>query len=58
MVKTRKLPVSTRRKKPKVIMKLDIEGWELEVVPDIIMEGALAAVDEVIIIECLGILKG
>ena len=32
---------------PKVVMKIDIEGKELEVITDLILAGALADIDEI-----------
>merc|ERR1719186_718654 len=45
VVKKRRLPESAKTTPPQVIMKLDIEGKELEVLPDLLMSGALVSVD-------------
>ena len=46
---TRKLPsslnIETMKLKPNVIMKLDIEGSELEVITDLVVSGALQHID-------------
>ena len=48
-VLTRKLPrslnIETMKLKPNVIMKLDIEGSELEVITDLVVSGALQHID-------------
>lgn len=45
VVNTRKLPESAKNNTPQVVMKMDIEGKELEVLPDLLMTGALVSVD-------------
>ena len=47
IVGTRTLPSSYQKQlgKPSVIMKLDIEGSEVEVVEDLIMQGSLQHID-------------
>ena len=47
VVNTRLLPSSASHTTPRVVVKMDIEGRELEVVPDLVMSGALSAVDEI-----------
>ena len=47
MVHTRQLPASSVDTVPHVVMKIDIEGTELEVVPDLVMSGAISHVDEI-----------
>ena len=41
-VATRTIPEITSTRKPSVLMKLDIEGSELEVLTDLIVTGALS----------------
>jgi len=45
VVATRKLPLSAGVTKPNVVIKADIEGAELKILPDMIMTGALQHVD-------------
>lgn len=45
VVNTRRLPIWPRSTPPKVVMKMDIEGSEVEVVPDLIFSGALQYID-------------
>lgn len=45
VVATRRIPQSSDP--PRVVMKLDIEGAEREVVPDLVMSGALSGVDNI-----------
>ena len=44
MVATRKLPPGRRGA---VVMKLDVEGQEMEIMADLVMSGALAHLDNV-----------
>jgi len=44
-VATRKLPLKAQVIDPKVVVKMDIEGMELEVIPDMYMTGAFRYVD-------------
>jgi len=44
-VATRKLPLKAQVIDPKVVVKMDIEGMELEVVPDMYMTGAFRYID-------------
>ena len=46
VVATRKLPEG---RKGSVVMKLDVEGGELEIVADLIMSGALANIDNILV---------
>lgn len=46
IVNTRKLPESAKTTLPQVVMKLDIEGKEVEVLPDLLISGALGSVDK------------
>ena len=46
VVATRKLP---KGRKGSVVMKLDVEGGELEIVADLIMSGALANIDNILV---------
>ena len=46
VVATRKLPEG---RKGSVLMKLDVEGGELEIVADLIMSGALANIDNILV---------
>ena len=45
VVATRKLPPSAKVHRPRVLVKSDIEGAELEVVTDMLVSGAFGAVD-------------
>ena len=45
VVATRKLPLSAEIHRPRVVVKSDIEGAELEVLTDMVVTGALAVVD-------------
>lgn len=45
VVATRKLPVSAMVLKPRVVIKADIEGAELKIIPDMMITGAFAGVD-------------
>ena len=45
VVATRKLPLSAEVHRPRVVVKSDIEGAELEVLTDMVVTGALAEVD-------------
>lgn len=50
LVATRKLPEEMPGgKKPSVLMKLDVEGAEVGIVPDLILSGALTHVDRVMV---------
>lgn len=44
-VSTRKLPLKAAVETPRVVVKMDIEGAELEVVPDMFLTGAFRVVD-------------
>lgn len=44
-VATRKLPIKAQVIHPKVVVKMDIEGMELEVIPDMYMTGAFRYID-------------
>jgi len=44
-VATRKLPLKAAVETPRVVIKMDIEGAELEVVPDMFLTGAFKVVD-------------
>jgi len=44
-VATRKLPIKAQVIPPKVVVKMDIEGMELEVIPDMYMTGAFRYID-------------
>ena len=46
VVATRKLPEG---RKGSVVMKLDVEGGEVEIVADLIMSGALANIDNILV---------
>ena len=46
VVATRKLP---KGRKGSVLMKLDVEGGEVEIVADLIMSGALANIDNILV---------
>merc|ERR1711892_430362 len=45
VVAKRKLPVSAQVVKPRVVIKADIEGAELKIIPDMLVTGALGHVD-------------
>merc|ERR1719186_354109 len=45
VVAKRKLPVSAQVREPRVVIKCDIEGGELKIIPDMLVTGAFAHVD-------------
>jgi len=44
-VATRRLPLKSRVETPRVVVKMDIEGGELEIIPDMFLTGAFRVVD-------------
>jgi len=48
VVGTRRLPTD-KESLPKVVIKLDVEGLELEIIPDLVMNGALKHVDLIMV---------
>eukprot|EP00092_Neocalanus_flemingeri_P017548 GFUD01018986.1.p1 GENE.GFUD01018986.1~~GFUD01018986.1.p1 ORF type:complete len:402 (-),score=98.09 GFUD01018986.1:115-1320(-) len=47
IVAKRKLPTSAKVTTPRVVIKSDIEGAELKIIPDMVMTGALGHVDNI-----------
>ena len=44
-VSKRKIPMYDTKDPPKVVMKMDIEGSEIDVIPDVVLNGGLSLID-------------
>ena len=44
-VSNRKIPMYDTKDPPKVVVKMDIEGSEIDVIPDVVLNGGLSLID-------------